>query len=57
MNEGQEMEEQFALLLETLKNQQMNEFRELFLALDRSSAASDVYKRQCLMLSKKIMRI
>lgn len=33
MNEGQEMEEQFALLLETLKNQQMNEFRELFLAL------------------------
>lgn len=33
MNEGQEMEEQFELLLETLKKQQMNEFRELFLAL------------------------
>ena len=32
MNEGQEMEEQFALL-RNAKNQQMNEFRELFLAL------------------------
>ncbi|MFD1899081.1 magnesium transporter [Enterococcus termitis] len=33
MNEGQEMEEHFSLLLETLQKQQMNEFRELFLAL------------------------
>ncbi|MFK4566086.1 magnesium transporter [Enterococcus sp. UD-01] len=33
MNEGQEMEEHFALLLEKLKEQQMTEFRELFLAL------------------------
>jgi magnesium transporter len=33
VNEGQEMEEHFALLLEKLKEQQMTEFRELFLAL------------------------
>ncbi|MBO0440449.1 magnesium transporter MgtE [Enterococcus sp. DIV0212c] len=33
MNEGQEMEEHFSLLLEKLKKQQMAEFRELFLAL------------------------
>jgi magnesium transporter len=33
VNEGQEMEEHFSLLLETLQKQQMNEFRELFLAL------------------------
>ncbi|MEI5989200.1 magnesium transporter [Enterococcus crotali] len=33
MNEGQEMEEHFSLLLEKLKEQQMAEFRELFLAL------------------------
>ncbi|MGM0219986.1 magnesium transporter [Enterococcus sp. AZ126] len=33
MNEGQEMEEHFDLLLEKLKKQQMVEFRELFLAL------------------------
>lgn len=33
MNEGQEMEEHFSLLLEKLKEQQMTEFRELFLAL------------------------
>lgn len=33
MNEGQEMEEHFALLLEKLKQQQMTEFRELFLTL------------------------
>jgi magnesium transporter len=33
VNEGQEMEEHFSLLLEKLKNQQMTEFRELFLAL------------------------
>ncbi|MBO0469759.1 magnesium transporter [Enterococcus sp. DIV0242_7C1] len=33
MNEGQEMEEHFSLLLETLQKQEMTEFRELFLAL------------------------
>ncbi|MBO0423321.1 magnesium transporter [Enterococcus plantarum] len=33
MNEGQEMEDHFSLLLEKLKDQQMAEFRELFLAL------------------------
>ncbi|MGX7148256.1 magnesium transporter [Enterococcus ureasiticus] len=33
MNEGQEMEDHFSLLLEKLKDQQMVEFRELFLAL------------------------
>lgn len=33
MNEGQEMDEHFALLLETLQKQEMTEFRELFLAL------------------------
>ncbi|WP_430603489.1 magnesium transporter MgtE [Enterococcus sp. DIV0724b] len=33
MNEGQEMEEHFSLLLEKLKEQQMAEFRELFLTL------------------------
>lgn len=33
MNEGQEMDEHFSLLLETLKNKQMNEFRESFFAL------------------------
>lgn len=33
MNEGQEMDEHFALLLETLQNQEMSEFRELFLTL------------------------
>ncbi|MEI5995162.1 magnesium transporter [Candidatus Enterococcus mansonii] len=33
MNEGQEMEDHFSLLLETLEAQQMTEFRELFLAL------------------------
>ncbi|EOL43695.1 magnesium transporter [Enterococcus caccae] len=33
MNEGQEMEDHFSLLLEKLKDQQMTEFRELFLAL------------------------
>ncbi|OJG67995.1 magnesium transporter mgtE [Enterococcus moraviensis] len=33
VNEGQEMEEHFSLLLEKLKEQQMTEFRELFLAL------------------------
>ncbi|MBM7687921.1 magnesium transporter [Enterococcus ureilyticus] len=33
MNEGQEMEEHFSLLLDKLKEQQMAEFRELFLAL------------------------
>lgn len=33
MNEGQEMEEHFSLLVETLKNKQMKEFRESFFAL------------------------
>ncbi|MBP2099272.1 magnesium transporter [Enterococcus rivorum] len=33
MNEGQEMDEHFSLLVETLKNKQMNEFRESFFAL------------------------
>lgn len=33
MNEGQEIEEHFALLLEALQKQQMNDFRELFLSL------------------------
>lgn len=33
MNEGQEMEEHFNLLLEKLQEQQMTEFRELFLTL------------------------
>lgn len=33
MNEGQEIDEHFALLLETLQNQKMAEFRDLFLAL------------------------
>ncbi|MDA9472710.1 magnesium transporter [Enterococcus sp. 5H] len=33
MNEGQEMEEHFDLLLEKLQEQQMTEFRELFLTL------------------------
>ncbi len=33
VNEGQEMEDHFSLLLEKLKDQQMTEFRELFLAL------------------------
>lgn len=33
VNEGQEMEEHFSLLLDKLKEQQMAEFRELFLAL------------------------
>ncbi|MGX7243517.1 magnesium transporter [Enterococcus quebecensis] len=33
MNEGQEMEDHFSLLLEKLKEQQMAEFRELFLTL------------------------
>ncbi len=33
MNEGQEMEEHFSLLLETLQKQEMTEFRELFLAI------------------------
>ncbi|OJG54748.1 magnesium transporter mgtE [Enterococcus haemoperoxidus] len=33
VNEGQEMEEHFSLLLEKLKEQQMAEFRELFLTL------------------------
>lgn len=33
MNEGQEMEDHFSLLVETLKNKQMNEFRESFFAL------------------------
>ncbi|ALS38623.1 magnesium transporter MgtE [Enterococcus sp. 7E2_DIV0204] len=33
MNEGQEMDDHFSLLLEKLKDQQMAEFRELFLEL------------------------
>lgn len=33
MNEGQEIEVQFAILLQALKDQQMNDFRDLFLSL------------------------
>jgi len=33
MNEGQEMEEQFELLLDALEQQNINEFREMFLSL------------------------